>query len=1182
MLRLSKLRLLKTGTNLKRFGLAALLAIAVLSTAPMEAQNVSAALTGTVSDASGSVVPNATVILKSDSTGDTRRTVSNGEGYFTVSAIQPGRYAVTIQVPGFKMWEEKGIVFNSGDKRNLSNISLEVGSPTDTIEVTGTASEVTPVDSGEKSSVISERQLQTIAIVGSNAAEFIKILPGMAITGGVQNGASYTGETHGTGSGPIGSFSANGQRTGALDITSDGAHIIDPGCNCGQAVDTNVDMTQELKVSTSNFGADSQKGPIVISAVGKSGGNAFHGQAYLYARDTIFNANDALNNLQGINPATGQQVAPRPGTRYLYPGGNIGGPVMIPGTRFNHGRDKLFFFVAYEYYKQTVDNGLYQAFVPTAAMRRGDFNQDSLDALQPKGGSIGYQVSNAPNFPGGIVPASSISPIGKALLNLYPLPNANPATNGGYNYVQVSTKPQNAYQFRPRADWAINENTKLFFSYNRQRDTAYYTDTLWWRPSPTVPGPSRLIAANLSDSISTNLTKVFSPTMTNELIFTYTLLDLPNSFENPSKVDPANLGTSFKDIFGTNTKELPSITGWGGGVANIIQPSGFQLTGSLYAKKKLPTLADNLSKVWGTHTTKGGFYWERTSNDQPSSNNANGQLILATWGGNSTGNAYADLLTGNLAQYSQTNKDVLIVMHYQPIEFYGQDSWKVTKRLTLDYGVRLSHFGPWVDDRGAGLAIFDASKYQANAAPSDLTGVRWHKIDPSVPLSGSPSRALFIAPRFGFAWDVFGTSKTVLRGGYGSYHFHDEQNVQASALNASQGVFSYTANNVTFGDIGNISAAFVRPGGINVLDRRDDQQPRTQSYSFTISQRLPFSSLFEIAYVGNKSDYLSNWNNGFGQINDLQYGTVFKIPGFFGANGTSPDSGVTDALRPFSNYQTIKVINHKMYSNYNSLQASWNKQSGRVNYLINYTFSKALGIRGESGSSTGDPLNLANNYGTLPNDRTHIFNIAYVIETPRLQTQYRMVGAAVNGWRISGITQFQSGINLQSVNSSNFSLAGTLPAGTTLPDGTVLTNSTGASPLLINGSPEISIQPVITCDPRKNLQPNQFINGNCFALPTPGHNGAFIMPYIKGPAFFNNDLTLFKDFKLSERHDKQTLQFRVSAYNFLNHPLTSFVNGDTNLNLSFDANGKLSNQKFGYANWQTGHRIIQLALKFNF
>jgi hypothetical protein len=1175
------------------------------------AQNVTGNLTGTVADASGAVIPGATVVMKNQSSGDERRTVSNNDGFFSINAVQPGDYTVSVEAKGFQGWKQTGIHFDPGDRRNLSGISLQVGASTETVTISGSAESITPVDSGEKSVVISQKQIDNISIVGQNAAEFIKILPGFAMTGGTTN-SGYDGQVQSTGSGPVGSFSANGQRTAALDITSDGAHVVDPGCNCGQAVNTVSDMTQEMKVLTSNFGAENSKGPVVISAVGKSGGSQFHGEAYLYARNGIMDSSNAYNNSLGTNVLTGQKLAPKPDTYYYYPGFNFGGPVLIPHTNFNHDRNKLFFFFAYEYYKQQTQNpalDVFQSFVPTQEMRNGNFSPSYISSYLG-GTNPGYAVTggatlSGTGYPGGIIPASKFDPFGVAQMKLYPMPNTDPKLNNGFNYISSTTHSDNMYQLRPRVDWSINDNTKLFVSYNMQRELNHDNSTTWWGTNPTVPYPTPLDQRNQSDSISVNLTKVFSPSLTNELVFTYTNLNVPFTFEDPSKVNPANLGLNFKHIF-NNVKnyQLPQITGWGNGLANIIQPSGFE-SGSLYADKWLPTVADNISKVAGTHTMKFGFYWERTKNQQPASNNANGQLQYGgTWGTGATGNAYADMLTGIISGgYSETNFDPIIAMHYMPVSFYGQDSWKISRRLTLDYGMRFEHLGPWVDETGIGAAVFDPSKYNPNAKGTDLTGFEWHKINSAIPTSGTPSRLFFYEPRAGIAWDIFGTGKTVLRGGYGVYRYHDEQNVQAGALTVGSGSYSFSPtppNGVptTFAYIASVQPSAITPGSVTVLGLHDDEQPMTKSYSFTVSQRMPWASLFEASYVGSKSKYLSNWNNNFGSLNLIPYGTLFKDPSLFdpttpgGAANLSPN---TTPFKPYQLYQSIKEIRHNEYSNYNALQASWNKQSGRVNFLANYTFSKALGIRGEGGSNgVGDPTNLSNNYGVLPNDRTHVFNAAYSIQLPDFVHSNAIAKGVINGWQFSGITTAQSGSPLQAVQNANFNFSGFLAPGTVLPNGMIVpadNSNYTATQSVINGSPDISVQPVLTCDPRKGLQHNQFINGSCFASPTPGHNGSYIMPYIKGPAFFNSDLSLFKNFQISE---SKKLQFRFSAYNFMNHPLTSFspAGGDNNLNLSLDKTGKLASgtdangksipSRFGYADYLYGARSVQLALKFYF
>lgn len=1172
-----------------------------LSGISLKAQNASGTLTGTVGDPSGAVIPGATVTMKNDQSGDERRTVTNNDGFFSINAVQPGDYTVTIKAQGFEAYQSKGVHFDVGDKRNLSNIALKVGAATDTVTVSASTEQLTPVDSGEKSTVIGQKQLQDIAIVGQNAAEFIKILPGFAMVGGNTNASSFDGQVQNTGAGPVGSFSPNGLRTAALDITSDGAHTIDPGCNCGQAVNNAVDMTQEMKVLTSNFGADNAKGPVVISAAGKSGGNRFHGEAYIYARNSIMDATNAFNNSEGTNQATGLKVAPKPDTYFYYPGANFGGPVILPFTHFNRNHDKLFFFIAYEYYKQQVQDlshDVFNSVVPTTFERNGDFSAASINnyfgsSAGKQGYALGAATANKSIGVNGIIPASQFNTVGVNMFSkLFPMPNVDPIANNGYNFINSTTHSDNLWQLRPRVDWSINDNTKVFVSYNTQRDLNHDNSTAWWGTNPAVPYPTPLSQGNKSDSITVNMTKVFNPTLTNEAIFTYTNLYVPFTIPNLKNFTADALGINFKHIFNdTVNNQIPAITGWSDGMANLIQPSGFE-TGSLYADKWLPSFSDNLSKVWGTHTMKFGFYYEWTKNQQPSSNYVNGEMQYANWGQGSTGNVYADMLTGIVSGgYVETNKDPIVQMHFNTASFYAMDSWKLNRRLTLDYGLRLDHLGPWVDESGKGAATFVPSAYNPNAAGGgvSLTGFEWHSIDPSIPLSGSQGRAFFYNPRFGFAWDVFGTGRTVLRGGFGMYRYHDEQNVQAGAMSLSGGAYSYSVPNPSGGApqtlayIASISPSAVAPGNVVVVNPKDSLQPMTQSYSFTISERMPWSSTAEVAYVGNRARDLSNYNSSVGNLNVLPYGTLLDPEniGLFGTTGHVSNSPSQQSLLPYSLYQNIQQIGHFEYSNYNSLQTSWNKQSGHANWLVNYTFSKAMGIRGENGTSgVGDPINIRNDYGVLPNDRTNIFNAAYVYQEGNVYHGNKLLGGAVNGWQVSGITQVQSGSPLQAVNSSNFGMGGTFLPGATLPNG-VSVAGVGLSNELVTGSNNINMQPVLLCDPRQGLAKNQFINGSCFGVPSPGQNGAFVFPYLKGPTFFNSDLSLFKNFQISE---SKKIQFRFSAYNFLNHPLTSFnpAGGDGNLTLGFNAAGKVSNSTFGYADFLNGNRSIQLVLKFFF
>ena len=1242
------------------------MAIALVLTGPTaRAQGSSATIAGTVYDTSDALIPGATIVLKNQASGDERTDVSNGTGFFNFAAVPPGNYTLVVSRQGFATWEAKDITLVSDDHRNVSGIKLKVGAKGETVVVEGNTSQITPTDSGDKAFTFDQNIMQNVAIMGQNAAEFIKIMPGMAMTTGTLNANSYTAQDERTGNGPIGSFSANGQRTGALDITSDGAHVLDPGCNCGQTMNTNAEMISEVTVQTSNFGADSAKGPIVINTVGKSGGQQFHGEVYTYNRYYSANANDWLSKVQGVNPSTGQQIAPRPQTKYFYPGAQIGGPLILPGLKFNHNHDKLFFFFAFELYRQNVDNGIYTSDVPTDDMRKGDFTQADSNAAYDSllsGGSVqGVPNGGGPNgnaYVNGIVNPAAIDPNGVAIMGVLPHANANPAQNFGANYVRSETRFSNMNQYRGRVDYSISNSTKLFVQYNHQNDNAEESlDLLWtgnaqsW-DSPTVPYPSPLIETSDSETVTANMTKVFTPTLTNEVLFNWVYVNLPNQFQNPSKVERGSLGINYNMLFnhGDNSKIIfPELVGWGDGTPNMLN-SGFELAGGVFAKKTLPSIADNITKVWKTHTAKFGFYWERTWNSQPGNGDVNGSTLFDAWQTNGTGNAYANMLIGQTDGYSEQNFNVLPAFRFISAQFYATDSWKVSRKLTLDLGIRFSHLGPWVDNTGYGFAAWYPNVFANNTggtvAGATFPGLEWNKVNSSTPLSGSASRLFFYSPRVGFAWDIRGTGKTILRGGYGIYNFHDEQNVQNGAYGIVRGSFGSptigaqsnahctaaqvgTSNCQWDGKLADLQpsgisaygAALSAPSSVTALDPNDSAAPQTQDWSLTVSQRTPWKSLVEVSYVGNKSDYLSNYNNNFYQLNALSYNVLFNAAGWLadcttignvvagapacGASGA--DNGYTSnlqqSLRPlattpngstgYSGSGGVKLINHKMYSNYNALQVTWNKQQGHFTFLLNYTYSKALGLRGRFYSATGTPADLKQDYGTLGNNRPNIFNAAYVYQIPGLRSGANAIlKQAVNGWQLSGITQYQTGADLQAAVSSNFGYTAYIPSGTTFM-GRTTTNPVQASNQNITGQPDNSFQPTLTCNPAKGLhdtnfngrQVHQYINGACFSpFATPGVQGPFIYPSLIGPGFFNSDLSAFKNFVFGSSENKK-LTFRFSGYNFLNHPVVTFNNGDNGLNLAFDQNGNLlthGGQPFGYATFKTGHRIMQGEVRYSF
>src|ERR1017187_5722694 len=439
-------------TNSERFFwlLALLLAIVAFTQLPAYAQFASGSIGATVTDSTGAVIPAAKAVLKNEATGVIRETVTNNSGYFDFPSILPGTYTVTISSAGLRTSEQTGIVLTQGSTLRLPAIVLQVQTQKTEIEVVSAAEVVVQSDTGQSSQTLNQKMVENISLNGRDAAELIKIMPGTAIVSGL--GQSQWGQgavATSSNTGPIGNYSTQGSPLyGGMTMTSDGANLLDPGNQGTQTANINQNQVQEVSVLTNAYGAEFAKGPITFQAIGKSGGAQFHGQAYFYARNGVLNSNGWYNNRQG---------AQSPANSFYYPGGDFGGPVIIPGTHFNKNHDKLFFYAAYEYMKQNPAGALNQYFVPTPPIRQGNFTPAYLTSLGPGFVSSENLVSanlNSTLFPNGIIPANQIDPNSMKILNLMPKPQGPPTANGS-NYQTFLSPPVNRWELRLRGDYNI-------------------------------------------------------------------------------------------------------------------------------------------------------------------------------------------------------------------------------------------------------------------------------------------------------------------------------------------------------------------------------------------------------------------------------------------------------------------------------------------------------------------------------------------------------------------------------------------------------------------------------------------------------------------------------------------------------------------------------------------------------
>lgn len=1162
------------------------------------AQSNGATLTGTVTDPTHAVIPRATVNITDEASGVVRTAKSDGAGFFSFVGVRVGTYDVKVSAPGFNSLLRKGISVHIDDQIELKDIALSVAANNVSITITASNEEITPTTSGEVSYTITDTQMHNMNIESRSAIELLGLIPGSGNTGNFTQ-SSYNGSQAGF-TQNASTYTVNGNRFDQVQIESQGSSVTDLNTAGAVAVTPNVDMISELTVQSAAYSAAEPNGPVVVSTETKAGGRNFHGEGYLTARNYNLNASDWQEKSIGF---------PRPQSSLYYPGVNIGGPVLWPGVSRDHV--KLFFFAATEIAQQHVDQGVRKAVVPAesgspgytgAGMANGDFTDSAyLSSLSTAGNDylfwpVASQPCNGSYYTAacysqltatwGQIASTAIDPGGKILLNAFPRPNVNPITQGGYNLITdfVTSDPRN--QEVLRMDYAVTNNTHLSVRYNHENESVpwpYGPYNIWNQ----IPYPANQTGKNASNSVGGNLTEVLSPTVTNEITAAYTRFTLEQAISNLSAVSTSALNYPYADLFANGSGIIPNVEFEGGNteIANDqLYIGGGEVPPFLMAENTY-TVNDVASKLFGKHLFKAGFYAGIGLFNNLTTGNDNGSIASETYCG-ITGNDWADLLMGHTCEWSQSSNNIMAKMQDNRFDFFGQDTWKATTKLTLNYGLRVDHISWWYDREGR-IAIFNPAAYVPTSSYTAYSGMESNATTPSVPRSGSKPLGFQWAPQLGFAYDLFGGGKTIVRGGFGTNYYIDPGTNAYSAIEAPPNfdvVTLYATGSGTppyypLSGISSLGYAGQLPTVWGTAYPSDHHPPVTYSWNLAVSNEFPWGNKIQANYVANSSHNLV----GYGIQNAVPEGSE-----------TGPYYGTyyNQLYRPYANYAEISTHFHNLNSNYNALQLMVTRQKGWLNYWGSYTFSKTLAYNGE------DSFDMKRWYGPAPFDRSQMLSFSYYIKLPAFAKHLgnsKLASGALDGWQFSGIFQAMTGgpISLESYNGNEYSatrnvisIYGTVP----------MTEGGYADNISLNGAyadgtPDEQAAPQLLCDPRKGLKSGQYFNASCFGAPGHLQNGTYRLPYIHGPAFFNDSTGIFKSFAFREG---RRLEIRVEAFNLFNHPWSEFIADDSNMYIGYEnipggtgtnypAGGTLpSTLNAGVSDNKTGHREIQLAAKYFF
>ena len=1137
-----------------RFLLVLLVAIIAFSASTFAQQTT---IVGTVTDPSGAAVPNVAVTVTNVDTGAAQTFPTNDSGQYAAVDLQVGHYVVKAEAKGFKVAEQKDIVLTIGARIRV-DFQMQLGAAQETVTVEANAVQV-QTDSGERSNLITDQQMSQIAVNGRSIYQLAALTPGAS---------SQINNYVNTPVGGDASVEFNGMRQNHNIYLLDGGEDDDRGGAGGMSIAPSSDAIQEFRALTSNYSADyglSSAGTMTM--VLKSGTSQFHASAWEFNRNDYFDAQNYF--------------VPNTELRLNVYGFNVGGPVTL-GHFYNPDKKRTFFFYNMEW-RPLVTGGATNQTVPGTDTYGGNFSSLGSTISVPTTAQVapGVLFANCPGgvapagiaqgspFPGNIIPSCMINPNSAALVaaGIFPANNAT-SSNGSPEFKGGANAVTDLREEVVRIDHNFTNKFSVFGHYIAEQVTQGFAISQWSGDNVPTVGDN---FGNPSYSAVIHTTYTISPTLINEVAFNYNgnrINIIPYAATGLASLGlPAGYDSTTSRLFTgpNNLNRIPNIDLSGGSGAN------FEISSWPWRNKADDyQIRDDISWTHGAHQFKFGGSWALYKKTQDLFGQTQGGF---GFNGNFTGNSFADMLLGTPASYQELAVQDSGQWNNVSWAAYAQDNWRVNRKLTLNLGLRwdgiphtyeandrMGNFYPQLyNPADAALMLpngtISPSSPGLGTSPNPiLAGVPLYLNGIGIPGQVGVPKGLVnnhwatFGPRIGFAWDLTGSGKTVIRGGFGIMY----ERIQGNDMyNAGPNIpFSLQVNS-PFVTMSNPSIALatgtpvtlpINPAGITGLDFNDYKPPVSYQWSFGMQRALGTKSVLSVSYVGNQGRHQNDYRN----IN-LPAETV--LANVAGLTGFTPlNYNIAPGL-PYPGFNSIKQSENEANTDYNGLQIDLNSQLTRdLTLRAFYTLSQANDPT-TGGNGGGDLGTVSNPYagwkydvGLSGYDRTNVAVVDFIYDIPLFRhSESKLLKSVVGGWQISGIVTMESGLPI------NINLSG------------------GANGLGVGGNNRPNLTGTLTTPHTVN----EWFSPGAFSAPTPGTWGTLPHNDLRGPGRDNWNLSLFKRFSLWESRGSY-LELRLETFNTWNH--TQF-NGTDNT---------LGDSRFGQVTSAFDPRILQLGGKIYF